>query len=124
MKNYYMNSNTKSNISAARRKRVIQLRMRLATLAVCLIALFILAFISDGTVSDAENNRKKVKLFTSIEVSYGDTLYDIASQYVDENYKNTTEYINEVVKINSLDNSDKIVAGQYIIVPYYAYIEE
>lgn len=124
MKNYYMNSNTKSNISAARRKRVIQLRMRLATLAVCLIALFILAFISDGTVSDAENNRKKVKLFTSIEVSYGDTLYDIASQYVDENYKNTSEYINEVVKINSLDNSDKIVAGQYIIVPYYAYIEE
>ena len=124
MKNYYMNSNTKSNISAARRKRVIQLRMRLATLAVCLIALFILAFISDGTVSDAENNRKKVKLFTSIEVSYGDTLYDIASQYVDENYNNTSEYINEVVKINSLDNSDKIVAGQYIIVPYYAYIEE
>lgn len=121
MNHYPINRNIKSN---SRRRRILQLRIRAIAFMVCIVAVFILAFMSKSTVSDADNHsQKEVKLFTSIEVNYGDTLSSIALEYIDEHYENTNDYINEVVRINSLDNSDELIAGQYIIVPYYTSME-
>lgn len=61
------------------------------------------------------------KYYTNITVGVNDTLWDIAEEYIDyEHYTNMNSYIAEVKSINHLDENCMIVAGQMLIVPYYA----
>lgn len=71
------------------------------------------------TVIASSSNRQDQKLVTSIKLEKGDTLWKIANQYKTDEYKSIIEYINEIKRCNNID-SDTIVEGQYIIVPYYA----
>ena len=60
------------------------------------------------------------KYYTSITIKPGDTLWDIANEYIDsEHYKNQKEYMDEVKSINHLED-DNLKAGQIIVVPYYS----
>lgn len=60
------------------------------------------------------------KYYTSIQIEKGDTLWDIAGEYMDTaHYQSRTDYMNEVLSINQMTNS-KIVSGHSIIIPYYA----
>jgi hypothetical protein len=59
------------------------------------------------------------KHYRSIPVSYGDTLWDIACKYMDnDEYVDAGEYIDEVKSINNLAG-DRITTGQNLIVPYF-----
>lgn len=61
------------------------------------------------------------KYYTSVTVENGETLWDIADEYVDYNYyKNKNSYITEVQGINHLDENCSISAGQILILPYYS----
>ena len=61
------------------------------------------------------------KYYTSVTVENGETLWDIADEYVDYNYyKNKNSYITEVQRINHLDENCCLVTGQTIILPYYS----
>lgn len=61
------------------------------------------------------------KYYTKITVAAGDTLWDIADDYMDENaYRNKNSYIAEVRSINHLGEEETIYAGQTLIVPYYS----
>lgn len=60
------------------------------------------------------------KYYTSITVNTGDTLWNIADEYIDYDfYKNKNSYISEVKHINHLEE-DTISAGQTLVVPYYS----
>lgn len=60
------------------------------------------------------------KYYSNIEIQRGDTLWDIADTYMDSRfYKSRTDYIAEVMSINHMV-SDRLVAGQKMIVPYYS----
>lgn len=60
------------------------------------------------------------KYFTSIEIEKGDTLWDIASEYMDDtHYISREDYLNEVMTINRMTSS-KLVSGHKLIVPYYS----
>lgn len=60
------------------------------------------------------------KYYTSITIKPGDTLWDIANEYIDsEHYKNQKEYMDEVKSINHLEDGN-LKAGQIIVVPYYS----
>lgn len=60
------------------------------------------------------------KYYTSITVNTGDTLWNIADEYIDYDfYKNKNSYISEVKLINHLEE-DTISAGQTLVVPYYS----
>lgn len=60
------------------------------------------------------------KYYTSIEIEKGDTLWDIAGEYMDAaHYTSREDYLNEVMTINHM-NSSKLVSGHKLIVPYYA----
>lgn len=60
------------------------------------------------------------KYYTSITVNTGDTLWNIADEYIDYDfYKNKNSYISEVKHINHLEE-DMITAGQTLVVPYYS----
>ena len=70
--------------------------------------------------ASAEEKINKGKYYTSIEVVQGDTLNDIASRYISPEYKNISEYVDEVRQMNYLGYDYKIHAGEYIVIPYYA----
>lgn len=61
----------------------------------------------------------RTKYYTSIEIKKGDTLSGIASRYISSEYSGKKEYINEVVRLNRLDDINDIHAGDHLIVPYY-----
>ncbi|MCM1189033.1 MAG: LysM peptidoglycan-binding domain-containing protein [bacterium] len=101
----------------ARRQR----RRKIA--AVSLITFATLCFIVIFAVSHNAISSKAgsgFKYYTRITVAAGDTLWDIADDYMDENaYRNRDSYIAEVRSINHLDEDEPIIAGQTLIVPYY-----
>lgn len=68
------------------------------------------------TVGAADAGR--YKYYTHIVVGQGDSLWDIAGEYMTKEYDGRKAYIAELRSINRLD-SDTIYAGQMIIVPYY-----
>ena len=73
--------------------------------------------------SKAEDNHKDslpvYKYYTSIEIVSGDTLWDIATEYISDEYTTINHYIDEVKNINSLATDD-IYEGQFLTVPYYS----
>lgn len=55
--------------------------------------------------------------FTSVQVMKGDTLWSIAESYRTRNYT-TKALVEEIKRANGL-SGDRIMAGSYLIVPYY-----
>ena len=55
--------------------------------------------------------------FVSVQVMRGDTLWSIAEDYRTGNY--TTKALVEEIKRSNCLGGDKIMAGSYLIVPYY-----
>lgn len=70
---------------------------------------------SNSQASDDVN----YKYYTSVEVKNGDTLLDIASEYMTEEYSSLQEYVLEVKALNGLQG-DGIKSGQYLVIPYYS----
>ena len=81
------------------------------------------AFYGSGLVSAHDNVKDdpvRYKYYKSIQIHSGDTLWNIAEEYITEDYESVNDYITEVKKINKL-SSDKIQNSQYLTVPYYDY---
>ena len=119
---YYM---TDSELRAYKRRmrRQRSLRNRLFTLfmTICLIAVFAVSYCSIKSSASMGRDQLQFKYYTSITIQYGETLWDIADDYIDYNqYKYKSVYIAEVQSINHLDNDTQIRAGQSLIVPYYS----
>jgi len=92
--------------------------------------LIIAAVLIGSTISgfagtkDVINEKSCNKYYTSIVIEDGDTLWKIASEYMDMEYtslkyNSVQEYINEIRSLNHLVD-DKITAGEYLTVPYYS----
>lgn len=61
------------------------------------------------------------KYYTSVVIEPGETLWNLADEYIDYNhYKDKNKYVAEVQRINHLDSDYTIYAGQMLIVPYYS----
>ena len=58
-------------------------------------------------------------IYTSIQITPGQTLNDIAGIYMTDDYKDTSAYIEEVCMINHIFPDD-IHEGEYLTVPYYS----
>lgn len=71
-----------------------------------------------GNSSKASNDNS-YKYYTSVEIKNGDTLWDIASEYITEEYASLQEYVTEVKALNGMQG-DSIRSGQFLIVPYYS----
>lgn len=103
-------------------RRVKQLRRRFLLFAVTIILVTLLAISYSAILSHATSEDDiRYKYFTSIQVEYGDTLTSIAETYLSEqdDAASVSAYIEEVVSINHLKD-ETILAGQYLVVPYYS----
>ena len=117
-----MNTHYATKAMLHRRKRQQQVKRNIMTLIISALAIISLSIllISFSTEANDMEHQPSYKYFKSVEVAKGDTLWSIANDNIDyEHYKNTYEYVSEVKKMNSL-TSDRIVAGSYIIIPYYS----
>lgn len=103
------------------RKRIMRRKLIMATVTVCLVAMLTISL--QTLISSANSGKEEIKFkyYTSIEVKYGESLWDIAGEFIDtEEYKNTGVYVAEVKSINHLNENGDIKAGQTLIVPYYS----
>ena len=93
--------------------------------SVFLIALSMVLFIimcsaCFGTIrAQAADETSAYKYYTSIQITPGQTLNDIAGIYMTDDYKDTSAYIEEVCMINHIFPDD-IHEGEYLTVPYYS----
>lgn len=103
-----------------RRNRQLRRQLIMAMITVFLIASFSIFLFSFKTKAQVSSEEILYKYYKSVVVNSGDTIWDYAQLYANEDfYDSYHNYINEVVSINGLD-SDKIQAGQWIILPYYS----
>ena len=109
---------------ATKRKRQVFLRKLAIIFSILMLATGLgitmgSNFIGSNQVSAQDKDvLEKVKYYKSIEIVSGDTLWDLAQTYMDDNYECAQDYIDEVKEINNLFD-DNIHEGQYLTVPYY-----
>lgn len=111
----------KINAQLNRREHTVRIQKRLiAITGILLVSIMILLGTSIRAFASSQNERKTVyKYYTSIEVASGDTLWDLADEFIDGYQIDKTEYIKEVCKLNHLQNTE-IHAGEHIVVAYYS----
>lgn len=96
-----------------------------ARLTVICISIFMCITICSGIIiakaAVTDNGKSdQFKYYTSINIEKGDTLWSIASDYVNVNGSNTiNNYVNDLKEINNLQ-TDCIYQGQNLIVYYYS----
>ncbi len=106
-----------------RKERNIKRRRRQAAKRNMFILLFTLLMIVIGSIvfgstfSDAKNDMESEKMYMSIEIEKGDSLWEIAQEYREPGCS-TKEYVDELIALNNL-SSDNIQEGQHLIVSYY-----
>ena len=106
-----------SRILRLRRERRIKLLKLSAALLVAFCMIIICA--ASYNVLDSHAN-DGFKYYTSVTVEVGDSLWQIAGDYIDSHYDSRESYIAEVRSINHLADNDNIYAGQILIVPYFS----
>lgn len=107
-----------------RRRRQLRCNICMFLMTMLLAVSFSLLFFSFRARAQSSDETMMYKYYKSIIVQNGDTLWDYAGEYGgDGQYKNNRDYIKEVMRLNSLSDH-KIVAGQYLILPYYSSISD
>lgn len=104
--------------SLKRRAQIVKRqRICLITISCLIILISVLVIRSKAGIVNAENTRQKY--FTHITIEAGDTMWDIASRYITDEYDSVNAYINEVEHMNHI-TGDEITEGSSIMIPYYA----
>ncbi len=110
----------RANESLERREAVVRSQKRI--LAVAIIVIISLGILlGTGISAFASNDKATVsyKYYKSICIEEGDTLWDIADEYITGTDLSHEEYISEICELNHIYKNE-IHAGEYIIVSYYS----
>ncbi|MDO4343474.1 MAG: LysM peptidoglycan-binding domain-containing protein [Eubacteriales bacterium] len=99
------------------RRRRIERNRRLASIFAMVILSVSVSILFHNFSAHAEKS-EAYKYYTDIRVERGDTLWDIAMEYMTEEYSSPAAYIKEVKEINQLGSELK--SGQYLVIPYYS----
>lgn len=86
---------------------------------VCVLAAVSMIFRSVYAVNADEDIQERYKYYTSVYVDRDETLWNIASEYMSDEYTDIREYMDEVKSINHLAD-DELQYGTTICVPYYS----
>ena len=111
-----VSTHAKKKSSVVRRRRA-DVRILFILIAVLAVMLVFLSFPRQTSASSG-NIPERNKYFTCITIEYGDTLWEIAGEYITPEYSDYYDYIDEVMQINHL-SSTVIKTGMKLCVPYY-----
>ena len=104
-----------------RRRRRQQLRRNCAMLVLTTLLILGASTVCFGLKAKAQDAGRTIscKYYKSLAIERGDTLWDIACEYADEEfYDSLSRYGEEVIQINHLCD-ETIIAGQHLRIPYY-----
>ena len=123
---YRMNDRELKNFRRTLRLRRERRRKMLISVLAMLAVTCAIVFGSLFYTTIRTNAGSGFKYYTSVIIEPGETIWNLADEYIDYNhYKDKNKYISEVQSINHLDSDYTIYAGQRLIVPYYSdvYVE-
>lgn len=105
--------------AAQKRREAAIKRTVILTMGIIIIILSLI-FINRMNALDHSFAREvnRQKYYKSVSIQDGDTLWEIASQNMSDEYESVESYVEELKKVNDLA-SDQISIGQYLTVPYY-----
>lgn len=118
---YEMNERELRRYARAMRLRRERARKCLtAMIAVCAtVCMILICSMSYRAISTSANDG--FKYYTGVTVEVGESLWDLAEEYMDSSHYSSREsYIAEVCSINHLADENAIIAGQLLILPYYS----
>ena len=116
----YSDSAIRRRSAMRARKRAMRVKQFAALIVLAaLLAILVPSITSYAGGSSAEPSVPTYKYYDSICIMYGDTLTSIAGKYCSKEFKSREAYIDEVKAINHMTD-DKLVTGDYIVVPYYS----
>lgn len=105
------------------RKREATVRKQKMFIALVIVLLASLGILFGTSMNALASPKADVasynKYYTSVKIESGDTLWNIASEYIDNFNISKEEYIDEVCSLNGISENE-IHAGDYIVVPYYS----
>ncbi len=110
IKNANLSKHTLNKKKAARKAAGL-----IAAFAIFAATIVIVLFSTKNLVKVKGSEEQAEKYYTSITVSYGDTLWDIANEYMNDDYTDAREYVDEIMQINNLAD-EHITAGNKLIV--------
>lgn len=103
-----------------RRKRQLRRNVILFTFTILLTFGTSTAFFSLKARAQDSDKQILYKYYRSLPIERGDTLWDIACEYAEEDFYDSIDcYVKEVIRINHLPD-ETIITGQSLIIPYYA----
>lgn len=109
------------DITIRRRRKIVRRQKAMLVFAFLFLAIVILSLcFSFITNADSAQTSHKYKYYTDVTVGYGETLWDIALEYMTEEYDSPKDYIHEVQELNDIWNTNAIYTGKKLIVPYYS----
>ncbi|MBQ8625040.1 MAG: LysM peptidoglycan-binding domain-containing protein [Agathobacter sp.] len=115
------NSNISERANRSLSRREAQVRAQKCFIVLTIIFIIVLGFLfgTSMQVFAGDNGTPTLsKYYKSICIEAGDTLWDIAGEYVKDVDVSRQEYIDEVCELNGIC-ADEIYAGEYIVVVYY-----
>ncbi|MDE5679588.1 MAG: LysM peptidoglycan-binding domain-containing protein [Lachnospiraceae bacterium] len=114
----FLNSEYRKQRNKMKRLRHFRRQCFLVLFTVLLILLLTVSY--HAILSKATSDEPvSYKYYTSIEISYGDSLWSIADKYAGKEYATADDYVHEVMEINHLKEAS-LIAGQYLVIPYYS----
>ena len=115
-----MNSERRIRNNRIRRQRQLRRNVLITIFTVVFILLLSIGGFAIGSQAQAKDTVVLYKYYTNVEVSYGETLWDIADKYFcEEKYRNYEHYISDVMQLNGLYD-EEVTPGSYLMVPYYS----
>lgn len=116
---YNYNISERANRSLARREAEVLAQKWCIAFSVVFVILLIIMWCGSLQIFEGEEELVVIsKGYKTICVETGDTLWDIAGEHVEGTGVSRQEYIDEVCRLNGLEE-DEIQAGEHIVVAYY-----
>lgn len=115
------NSNISERANRSLNRREAQVRAQKCVIAITIFVIIAVGVLFGTTMQVFAGDHAAPtlhKYYTSRCIEAGDTLWDIAGEYVQDAGRSRQEYIDEVCALNGIC-ADEIYAGEYIVVMYY-----
>lgn len=120
MRDYYFerSENRRYDRTHSNRRVINPYKYILMLLIFIFISLIFIVIINRSTYAKDTSNCRN-KLYKSITIYAGDSIDSIADNYESCGYSDQKQFVKELCHINNINESSNLIAGNFIIIPYY-----